>query len=68
MVAKTLSSWKRPGNTRSAWARPKAYSSGLIHSTAHPHKAWVICITGTGLGAIARYRVRAKTDNIVETV
>jgi len=50
-----------PGQTQ-------AYSSGLIHSTAHPQKAWVIRITGTDLDAIPRYRFRAKTDKIVESV
>src|ERR1700720_2602608 len=50
-----------PGQTR-------AYSSGLIHSTAHPHKAWVIRVTGTDLDAIPRYRFRGKTDKIVEAV
>jgi hypothetical protein len=48
-----------PGQTR-------AYSSGLIHSTAHPQKAWVIRVTGTDLDAIPRYRFRQKTDKIVE--
>jgi hypothetical protein len=48
-----------PGQTR-------AYASGLIHSTAHPQKAWVIRITGTDLDAIPRYRFRPKTDKIVE--
>jgi hypothetical protein len=46
----------------------KAYSSGLIHSTAHPQKAWVIRVTGTDLDAIPRYHFRAKTDRIVEQV
>jgi hypothetical protein len=48
-----------PGQTR-------AYASGLIHSTAHPQKAWVIRVTGTDLDAIPRYRFRPKTDKIVE--
>ena len=48
-----------PGQTR-------GYSSGLIHSTAHPQKAWVIRVTGTDLDAIPRYRFRPKTDKIVE--
>jgi hypothetical protein len=48
-----------PGQTQ-------AYASGLIHSTAHPQKAWVIRITGTDLDAIPRYRFRPKTDRIVE--
>jgi hypothetical protein len=46
----------------------RAYSSGLIHSTAHPHKAWVIRVTGTDLDAIPRYHFRAKTDKILEGV
>jgi hypothetical protein len=46
----------------------KAYSSGLIHSTAHPQKAWVIRITGTDLDAIPRYHFRAKTDKILDRV
>lgn len=50
-----------PGQTR-------AYSSGLIHSTAHPHKAWVIRVTGTDLDAIPRYRFRPKQDEILEPV
>lgn len=50
-----------PGQTR-------AYASGLIHSTAHPQKAWVIRITGTDLDAIPRYHFRAKTDTILERV
>ena len=48
-----------PGQTQ-------AYASGLIHSTAHPQKAWVIRITGTDLDAIPRYHFRPKTDKIVE--
>src|ERR1700722_6848536 len=50
-----------PGQTR-------AYASGLIHSTAHPQKAWVIRVTGTDLDAIPRYRFRPKTDKIVKAV
>jgi hypothetical protein len=50
-----------PGETQ-------AYASGLIHSTAHPQKAWVIRITGTDLDAIPRYRFRARTDKILEGV
>jgi hypothetical protein len=48
-----------PGQTQ-------AYPSGVIHSTAHPQKAWVIRVTGTDLDAIPRYRFRAATDKIVE--
>jgi hypothetical protein len=50
-----------PGQTR-------GYASGLIHSTAHPQKAWVIRITGTDLDAIPRYHFKAKTDRILEGV
>ena len=50
-----------PGQTR-------AYGSGVIHSTAHPKKAWVIRVTGTNLDAIPRYHFRAKTDRILEGV
>jgi hypothetical protein len=45
-----------------------AYASGAIHSTAHPHKAWVIRVTGTDLDAIPRYHFRQKTDKILESV
>jgi hypothetical protein len=48
-----------PGQTQ-------AYPSGVIHSTAHPQKAWVIRVTGTDLDAIPRYRFRAATDKILE--
>jgi len=51
----------RAGETR-------AYGPGVIHSTEHPQKAWVIRVTGTDLDAIPRYRFRAKTDRIVEKV
>ena len=49
----------RAGETR-------AYGPGVIHSTEHPQKAWVIRVTGTDLDAIPRYRFRAKTDQIVD--
>jgi hypothetical protein len=48
-----------PGDTQ-------AYAPNVIHSTAHPRKAWVIRVTGTDLDAIPRYHFRAKTDKIVE--
>jgi hypothetical protein len=51
----------RPGET-------KAYPSHVIHSTAHPQKAWVIRVTGTDLDAIPRYHFRPKQDKIVERV
>ena len=49
-----------PGQTR-------GYSSGLIHSTAHPQKAWVIRVTGTDLDAIPRYRFRPQRDKILQS-
>jgi hypothetical protein len=61
ILEKTRQYALRPGQTQ-------AYSSGLIHSTAHPQKAWVIRVTGTDLDAIPRYRFRSKTDKIVESV
>jgi hypothetical protein len=47
-----------PGQTR-------AYGPGIIHSTAHPEKAWVIRITGTDLDRLPRYRF-GKKDRILE--
>jgi predicted metal-dependent enzyme (double-stranded beta helix superfamily) len=49
----------RPGQT-------KAYGPGVIHSTAHPDKAWVIRVTGTDLDNLPRYRF-GKHDRIRET-
>jgi hypothetical protein len=50
-----------PGNTR-------AYGPGVLHSTRHPEKAWVIRVTGTDLDAIPRFRFRPATDRLVEKV
>ena len=50
----------RPGMTR-------AYGPGVIHSTAHPQKAWVIRITGTDLDKLPRYHFR-KQDRVLEKV
>jgi hypothetical protein len=47
-----------PGQTR-------AYGPGVIHSTAHKQKAWVIRITGTDLDKLPRYHFR-KQDKILE--
>jgi hypothetical protein len=47
-----------PGQTR-------AYGPDVIHSTAHPKKAWVIRVTGTDLDALPRYRF-GKQDRILE--
>jgi hypothetical protein len=44
----------------------KGYSSGMIHSTSHPEKAWVIRITGCDLDKIQRYAFRPRKDRILE--
>ena len=43
-----------------------AYGPGVIHSTEHPEKAWVIRITGTNLANVPRYRFDPETDLILE--
>ncbi len=43
----------------------KAYGPGVIHSTAHQEKAWVIRVTGTDLDSIPRYHF-GKQDRILE--
>jgi hypothetical protein len=48
----------RPGETRS-------YGPNVIHSTAHPQKAWVIRITGTDLDKLPRFHLR-KQDRVLE--
>jgi hypothetical protein len=48
----------RPGQTRS-------YGPNVIHSTAHPEKAWVIRVTGTDLDKLPRYHLR-KQDRVLE--
>jgi hypothetical protein len=42
-----------------------AYGPDVIHSTAHPEKAWVIRVTGTDLDALPRYRF-GKKDRMLE--
>jgi len=49
-----------PGQTR-------AYGPNVIHSTAHPHPAWVIRVTGTDLDRLPRYHF-GKKDKILEKV
>ena len=51
-----------------AHGQTRGYASGVIHSTAHPDKAWVIRVTGTDLDAIPRYHFRPATDKILESV
>jgi predicted metal-dependent enzyme (double-stranded beta helix superfamily) len=48
-----------PGQTR-------AYGPDVIHSTAHPERAWVIRITGTDLDKLPRYHF-GKKDRILES-
>ena len=48
----------RPGQTR-------AYGPHVIHSTAHPQKAWVIRVTGTDLDKLPRFHLR-KQDRVLE--
>jgi len=48
-----------PGQTR-------AYGPDVIHSTAHPKKAWVIRVTGTDLDKLPRYHF-GKKDKILES-
>ncbi len=45
----------------------RAYGPGMIHSTQHPKKAWVIRVTGTDLDHMPRYRFDASKDKILET-
>jgi hypothetical protein len=47
-----------PGQTR-------GYGLGVLHSTCHPKKAWVIRVTGTDLDKLPRYHFR-KQDKILE--
>jgi hypothetical protein len=44
----------------------KAYGPGVIHSTAHPKKAWVIRVTGTDLDVLPRYHF-GKQDKILQS-
>jgi hypothetical protein len=43
----------------------RAYGPGVIHSTAHPKKAWVIRVTGTDLDVLPRYHF-GRNDRILE--
>ena len=45
----------------------RAYGPGVIHSTEHKEKAWVIRVTGTDLDKLPRYHFR-KQDRILEAV
>lgn len=45
--------------------RTHAYGPHVIHSTAHPEKAWVIRVTGTDLDHLPRFRFDPRKDKIV---
>jgi predicted metal-dependent enzyme (double-stranded beta helix superfamily) len=45
-----------------------AYGPHVMHSTAHPEKAWVIRVTGTDLDHLPRFRFDPRRDKIVEKV
>jgi hypothetical protein len=49
-----------------AEGQARTYSSGAIHSTYQPNKAWVIRVTGTDLDVLQRYRFNPNTDTIVQ--
>jgi len=46
--------------------KTKAYPPNVIHSTAHPHGAWVIRVTGGDLEKVPRYYFRPKKDKILQ--
>jgi predicted metal-dependent enzyme (double-stranded beta helix superfamily) len=69
-AATEMTEWRRtnPESDPHAALRPgdtKAYGPGVIHSTAHPDKAWVIRVTGTDLDVLPRYHF-GKHDRILE--
>jgi predicted metal-dependent enzyme (double-stranded beta helix superfamily) len=43
----------------------RAYGPGMMHSTAHPAKAWVIRVTGTDLDNMPRFRFDPRRDKIL---
>ena len=51
-------------NYRLGPGETKAYGPGVIHSTAHPKKAWVIRVTGTDLDVLPRYHF-GKHDRLL---
>jgi predicted metal-dependent enzyme (double-stranded beta helix superfamily) len=48
--------------------RTHFYPPHVMHSTAHPEKAWVIRVTGTDLDVLPRFRFDPRRDKIVEKV
>ena len=51
-------------NYRLGPGETKAYGPGVIHSTAHRKKAWVIRVTGTDLDVLPRYHF-GKHDRLL---
>ena len=47
--------------------RARGYGPGVMHSTHHPKKAWVIRVTSTNLDKLPRYHFREQ-DKIIEKV
>jgi predicted metal-dependent enzyme (double-stranded beta helix superfamily) len=45
----------------------RAYGPGVMHSTKHANKAWVVRVTGTDLDKLPRYHFR-RQDRILEKV
>jgi predicted metal-dependent enzyme (double-stranded beta helix superfamily) len=45
--------------------RTHFYAPHVMHSTAHPEKAWVIRVTGTDLDHLPRFRFDPRKDRIV---
>ncbi len=50
---------------RLAEGRTYFYPPHVMHSTAHPEKAWVIRVTGTDLDQLPRFRFDPRKDKIV---
>jgi len=50
---------------RLAPGQTHAYGPHVIHSTAHPEKAWVIRVTGTDLDHLPRFHFHPQRDKIV---
>ena len=48
--------------------RTHFYAPHVMHSTAHPEKAWVIRVTGTDLDVLPRFRFDPRKDKIVARV
>ena len=47
-------------------ADTRGYGPGVIHSTGHPLKAWVVRVTGTDLDQLPRYHFKRSRDKVLE--